>query len=649
MGWAAQSPFSDGGSGGATWGDLLRWAPDPLRTAATETNALARALADEAEDLHFGTTVMGWVGQTQAAAAARRDQLRDDLLEHAADLALCAKALDAAAQDVTALMAAVDAITSDAYLHQITIDSMGTVSDAATPPSLFTAPEAAAAYTSKRQAAVDGLATRVAQALRTAGEIDGRLGAALLQATNGTPSRGTARTADAALAAGAGAYRDDVTSAPAGADDASRAAWLATLGKDDVARVRREHPGWLDPQGLPACTVESQEVTLDGEITVMSLSAKEKAVVAIEQSRAADGTTTWNVKLDATDSAGAKAALGEKASAGGRGVTASADVSAYANRLASTTYTFTDEASARKAYRELLLNPATLLAAHHHTLARAVALTGGPRLPAPAESSLAGEVDGGASAEAKAGGGSLGLGGGAAVGLRRTSKAGGVVEHTTYVKLNGKANASLNDPDISGLKAGLGGTADGTLAITYRGDKVVSMSRTTNYGLDVTSPSWKKEKTTYVPKHAANPPRIAGQSLKGEVTWGGTTSEVWTLDATKSTKNAEAVNETLAAVRRHLSAGAAPEVSEADITAFRRRFDEVGPAEGASATKTTSSTGTVSGTVGVKFGAGFDNELNGTAKHTTKGVVDSSYWDPARRAWVTWANCTPVPVDAAHP
>lgn len=232
-----------------TVGDVRRWAPGGLTSVADVLVSRCATLVGLQDELDATVQPDGWVGHAADAAHARRGVISESLRRLVAQVQAVRTGADDAAASVTAVQAALLEAETLAVTSYFQIGDDGAVRDAA--PGGLVLDEAAAADRGRMFAELQG---RVAQVLRTAGEVDADLAGVLRAAAADTIDDGTGTTLIGAAFTGMtqGADTTDLPPPEGGSPAENNAYWhtLTDAQRQDILDHHPELVGNLD--GIPA-------------------------------------------------------------------------------------------------------------------------------------------------------------------------------------------------------------------------------------------------------------------------------------------------------------------------------------------------------------------------------------------------------------
>ncbi|RJQ88407.1 alpha/beta hydrolase [Amycolatopsis panacis] len=243
--------------------DVKRWNPATLNEAATTAQQREQTLIHSGDDYGKTMPIEGWTGGAADDALSAHRLLMFRLEKLAANANVVHKALMQASDAIPPVQNAIHAAEELARKYGYSVDDAGGIIDAfaGREPSPEMHPE-------DRARARQQVADDLAQALRTAEDIDVDLATVLRRAGQGEFGSGNDATVAAAAAAAEIANPGlTLPEPPPNATAAQNAAWWATLSPAGQGILLRDHPDWLgNRDGLPGA-VRSQANTarLPGE------------------------------------------------------------------------------------------------------------------------------------------------------------------------------------------------------------------------------------------------------------------------------------------------------------------------------------------------------------------------------------------------
>lgn len=237
-----------------TWGEVVRWSPEPLTELVGVLNARYNALIGCAHELRASGIPQGWSGPAATAATTKANQLGDAAEELAAEGAMLRRAAGDVSDAIIGVLNGVHEVQSLAAAHEFHIGEDGSIRGG--PPSVCTAddPDGSLA-TADNQRVVAELRDRVQEVLRSAEDVDNDFCAVLDRIlSNHVIDPGGDHT-DLAAAGNSGAALGSLSipaPPPPGATPADNAAWWATLSPNQQAVLLHDHPELLgNRDGLP--------------------------------------------------------------------------------------------------------------------------------------------------------------------------------------------------------------------------------------------------------------------------------------------------------------------------------------------------------------------------------------------------------------
>lgn len=234
-----------------SFGDVRRWAPEPLDAAEQQLKDRAHKLLGLADELSDAGAPAGWTGGGSAAAGRRRAGLADRMEHLVAGVTAARRALMEGADAVTGLRRGVTEADELARVRGFRIDRNGAVHDAEPPEDV--PPDQAEDVARERERIKAELADRVEQILRRAADIDEDLSSLLGRVAAGDIDDGGATNLADAAEAGTGQGGLSVLEPPEGqGTPGSNAGWWDTLGDAEQQQIIAEHPEWIgNRDGIP--------------------------------------------------------------------------------------------------------------------------------------------------------------------------------------------------------------------------------------------------------------------------------------------------------------------------------------------------------------------------------------------------------------
>jgi hypothetical protein len=233
-------------------GDVKRWNPGALNETANTIQQREQVLVHSGNDFGKIIPVPGWSGSASETATSTHQSLISRAEKMAAGASVVCKALMQASDAIPAVQNAINAAEELARKYGYEVDDDGQVTDtfAGKPPPEMSPEDRARAH----QQVVDDLA----QAMRSAEDIDNDLTSVLQRAEHGEFGTGNEATVAAAAAAGSADPGLTLPEPPPNATPSQNAAWWATLSKAGQGILLHDHPDWLgNRDGLPGA-VRSQ-------------------------------------------------------------------------------------------------------------------------------------------------------------------------------------------------------------------------------------------------------------------------------------------------------------------------------------------------------------------------------------------------------
>lgn len=233
-------------------GDVKRWNAGALDSVGQTLRQRQAVLLHSGDDFARTIPVAGWQGAAADNAASVHRSLVSPLDHLAAGASIVTKTIQQAADAIPAVQRAITDAEELARKYGFAIRDDGSIADVLTHPGpLDPSP---ADRTRPRQEVIDA----IAQAMRTATEIDNDLASVLTRATHGGFGTGNETTVSAAAADGTKNPGEVLPTPPANGTPSQNAAWWNTLSPAAQAILLHDHPDWLgNLNGLPGA-VRSQ-------------------------------------------------------------------------------------------------------------------------------------------------------------------------------------------------------------------------------------------------------------------------------------------------------------------------------------------------------------------------------------------------------
>ncbi|SFI95681.1 Alpha/beta hydrolase [Amycolatopsis sacchari] len=235
-----------------TWGEVLRWRPEPLADLVGVLNDRYNRLIGCANDLRATAMPEGWSGPAANAAAAKAARLADSAEELAAEGAMLRRAAGDVSDAITGVLNGVHEAQSLAAAREFRIDEDGVVTGG--PPPVCTAddPDGSVAAADNHRV-LSELRDRIREVLRSAEDVDDDFCAVLDRIqTSHVIDPGSGRTDLAAAGNSGWALGALSIPPPPNASPADNAAWWATLSPGQRQVLTKEHPELIGPRdGLP--------------------------------------------------------------------------------------------------------------------------------------------------------------------------------------------------------------------------------------------------------------------------------------------------------------------------------------------------------------------------------------------------------------
>lgn len=246
-------------------GDVRRWQPMGLDSAAAQLQVKERALLELSDELDATAQPREWVGAAADAAYQARGQLTERIRRVVTQVQAAATATRAAGDAALAVRQSLQETEQLAATYYFTVGDDGAVYDAMPPEGLITEE----AFLADRVRMLGELQARVASVLRSATEVDADLTRVLTGAANDTLDDGTGTTLAGAAFAGVTAGQDQTPlPPPVGGSPAANKAYWDALTAPQHAAILAQHPEWVgNTDGIPA-TVRDQanRAQLPGEL-----------------------------------------------------------------------------------------------------------------------------------------------------------------------------------------------------------------------------------------------------------------------------------------------------------------------------------------------------------------------------------------------
>lgn len=232
--------------------DVKRWNPGALNNIASTVQQREQILTHSGDDFAKVLPVESWSGPAADNAVSTHRALIFEIDKMTAGASAVGKALAQASDAIPAVQQAIANAEELARKYGYQVTDAGAVIDTfdgKPPPDL---------HPDDRARACQQVTDDIAQALRTAEDIDNDLTSLLQRAEHGEFGTGNEMTVAAAAADGAADPGLTPLAPPANGTPAQNAAWWATLSKSEQDGLVRDHPDWLgNLDGLPGA-VRSQ-------------------------------------------------------------------------------------------------------------------------------------------------------------------------------------------------------------------------------------------------------------------------------------------------------------------------------------------------------------------------------------------------------
>ncbi|MFE0022644.1 alpha/beta hydrolase [Amycolatopsis sp. NPDC059021] len=227
---------------------MKRWNPGRLDEIARTVHQRIQVLIHSGDDFGKVFPVEGWAGPASDNAASAHKALMSKAEKMAAGVSVVAKAIGQASDAIPAVQHAITNAEELARKYGYTVDDNGGVADTFAgkepPPDM---------HPQDRARAHQQIADDLAQALRTADDIDNDLTAVLQHAEHGEFGTGDEATVAAAAEAALASPGLTLPEPPPNATPAQNAAWWATLSPAGRAILLRDRPAAIGAMdGLPA-------------------------------------------------------------------------------------------------------------------------------------------------------------------------------------------------------------------------------------------------------------------------------------------------------------------------------------------------------------------------------------------------------------
>ena len=237
-----------------TWGDVIRWSPQPLAEVVGVLNNRYNQLIGCADELRGTAMPEGWAGPAANAAASKANQLADDAEELAAEGAMLRRAAGDVSDAITGVLNGVAEAQSLAAAHEFRIGDDGSITGGPPPVCTTEDPDGSIAA-ADNQRIVTELQDRVQEVLRSAEDVDNDFCTVLDRILSSHVIDPGSNSTDLAAAGNSGAALGSLSIPPPPAGDgtpADNAAWWATLSPNQRAVLAHDHPELVGPRdGLP--------------------------------------------------------------------------------------------------------------------------------------------------------------------------------------------------------------------------------------------------------------------------------------------------------------------------------------------------------------------------------------------------------------
>ena len=236
-----------------TWGEVLRWSPEPLAELVGVLNNRYNQLIGCADELRATAMPEGWSGPAANAAATKANQLADSAEELAAEGAMLRRAAGDVSDAITGVLNGVHEAQSLATAHEFRIGEDGAITGG--PPPVCTAddPDGSVAA-ADNQRVVAELRDRIQEVLRSAEDVDNDFCSVLDRILPGHVIDPASDRTDLAAAGNSGWALGSLSiPPPPNASPADNAAWWATLSPNQRKVLTNDHPELIGPRdGLPS-------------------------------------------------------------------------------------------------------------------------------------------------------------------------------------------------------------------------------------------------------------------------------------------------------------------------------------------------------------------------------------------------------------
>jgi hypothetical protein len=276
----------------ATLADVKRWNGEQLEQIANTLRQRQQVLVNSGDEFTRALPVPGWTGPAAEAATAQHKTLTTWLDQAAGGVAAVRKALSQASDAIPAVQRSIIDAEELARKYGFRVTDAGNVVDLyagrPAPPELHPDDRARA-----RQEVTDS----IAQALRTADDIDNDLTSVFQRAQRGEFGA-SSHTVTAAAAAGEADPGLTLPPPPSNATPAQNAGWWASLSPAGHAILAHDHPDWLgNLDGLPAAVRSAaNKARLPAE-----RAALQAQLAAAQQRRDQAAIDNIQAKLDSLD------------------------------------------------------------------------------------------------------------------------------------------------------------------------------------------------------------------------------------------------------------------------------------------------------------------------------------------------------------
>lgn len=229
--------------------DVRRWNGSALEEAFRTLQQRQQHLVHSGDDLGRVLPVPGWQGAAADDAGAAHRMLMAELDHHTAGVSVIAKAIAQASDAIPAVQREIEEAETLARKYGYAVGADGQLTDVlANPGPHDPAPE-------DRARARGEVVDTLAQALRTAEDIDHDLVSVFLRSSAGQVGTGQEATVAAAAADAAADPGLTLPEPPPNATPAQNAGWWHSMSPAARAILLRDHPDWLgNRDGLPAAT-----------------------------------------------------------------------------------------------------------------------------------------------------------------------------------------------------------------------------------------------------------------------------------------------------------------------------------------------------------------------------------------------------------